>query len=62
MKGSETMQGTTNATGVSAGPLAHIKVLDLTIARAGPTCVRVLADHGAQVIQVVRPEQIRKSC
>ena len=46
---------TTNATG--AGPLAHIKVLDLTIARAGPTCVRVLADYGAQVIQVVRPEQ-----
>jgi crotonobetainyl-CoA:carnitine CoA-transferase CaiB-like acyl-CoA transferase len=37
------------------GPLAHIKVLDLTIARAGPTCVRVLADHGAQVIQVTRP-------
>ncbi len=37
------------------GPLAHIKVLDLCIARAGPTCVRVLADLGAQVIQVVRP-------
>jgi crotonobetainyl-CoA:carnitine CoA-transferase CaiB-like acyl-CoA transferase len=46
---------TTNGTG--AGPLAHIKVLDLTIARAGPTCVRVLADHGAHVTQVVRPEQ-----
>jgi formyl-CoA transferase len=36
------------------GPLAHIKVIDLTHARAGPTCVRVLADHGAQVIQVTR--------
>jgi formyl-CoA transferase len=36
--------------------LAHIKVLDLTIARAGPTCVRVLADHGAQVTQVTRPD------
>ena len=38
------------------GPLAHIKVLDLTHARAGPTCVRVLADHGAQVTQVMRPD------
>lgn len=38
-----------------AGPLARIKVIDLCIARAGPTCVRVLADHGAQVTQVVRP-------
>jgi crotonobetainyl-CoA:carnitine CoA-transferase CaiB-like acyl-CoA transferase len=47
---------TTNGTGATAGPLAHIKVLDLCIARAGPTCVRVLADHGAQVIQVVRPD------
>lgn len=36
------------------GPLAHIKVIDLTHARAGPTCVRVLADHGAQVVQVTR--------
>ena len=38
------------------GPLANIKVLDLCIARAGPTCVRVLADHGAQVTQVIRPD------
>ena len=47
----------TNSTARSDGPLAHIKVLDLTIARAGPTCVRVLADYGAQVTQVVRPDQ-----
>src|SRR5690348_5510451 len=38
-----------------SGPLAHIKVLDLCQARAGPTAVRVLADLGAQVIQVTRP-------
>jgi crotonobetainyl-CoA:carnitine CoA-transferase CaiB-like acyl-CoA transferase len=38
------------------GPLAGIKVVDLCIARAGPTCVRVLADFGADVIQVVRPQ------
>ena len=37
------------------GPLSHIKVLDLTQARAGPTAVRQLADMGAEVVQVVRP-------
>jgi crotonobetainyl-CoA:carnitine CoA-transferase CaiB-like acyl-CoA transferase len=47
---------TTDASGSSRGPLAHIRVLDLCHARAGPTCVRVLADHGAQVIQVIRPD------
>ncbi|MGO9452964.1 MAG: CaiB/BaiF CoA transferase family protein [Candidatus Binataceae bacterium] len=44
------------AQNTSAGPLAHIKVIDLTHARAGPTCVRVLADHGAQVTQVTRAD------
>jgi crotonobetainyl-CoA:carnitine CoA-transferase CaiB-like acyl-CoA transferase len=40
---------------VTAGPLAHVKVLDLTQARAGPTAVRQLADMGADVVQVLRP-------
>jgi crotonobetainyl-CoA:carnitine CoA-transferase CaiB-like acyl-CoA transferase len=40
---------------MDAGPLAHVKVIDLCLARAGPTCVRQLADMGANVIQVVRP-------
>jgi crotonobetainyl-CoA:carnitine CoA-transferase CaiB-like acyl-CoA transferase len=39
----------------TAGPLSHIRVIDLCLARAGPTCVRQLADMGADVIQVVRP-------
>jgi crotonobetainyl-CoA:carnitine CoA-transferase CaiB-like acyl-CoA transferase len=47
---------TSDASGSNKGPLAHIRVLDLCHARAGPTCVRVLADHGAQVIQVIRPD------
>ena len=47
---------TNNGAEAGAGPLARIKVLDLCIARAGPTCVRVLADHGAQVTQVIRPD------
>ncbi|HEY7269635.1 MAG TPA: CaiB/BaiF CoA-transferase family protein [Dehalococcoidia bacterium] len=47
-----------NANGNAApGPLSHITVLDLCLARAGPTAVRVLADFGANVIQVVRPTE-----
>jgi crotonobetainyl-CoA:carnitine CoA-transferase CaiB-like acyl-CoA transferase len=37
---------------MSSLPLARFKVLDLTRARAGPTCVRHLADWGAEVIKV----------
>ena len=33
-------------------PLARITVLDLTLARAGPTCVRHLADWGANIIRI----------
>src|SRR6266516_2049134 len=35
-----------------ARPLAHIKVVDLTRARSGPTCVRQLSEMGAQVIKI----------
>jgi len=36
----------------SEAPLAPYTVLDLTIARAGPTAVRLLADWGANVIRI----------
>ncbi len=38
-------------------PLSHYTVLDLTIARAGPTAVRLLADWGATVIKIEPPPE-----
>src|SRR5215211_7801109 len=36
-------------------PLGDLRVIDVTIARAGPTCVRQLADWGADVVRVESP-------
>ena len=37
-------------------PLSGIKVIELCLARAGPTAIRHLADWGADVIKVEAPE------
>ena len=40
----------------SALPLSRFTVLDLTRARSGPTCVRQLADWGADVVKIEAPD------
>lgn len=42
-------------------PLSKLKVLDLTIARAGPTAVRLLSDWGADVIRIDTPKSIHSN-
>jgi crotonobetainyl-CoA:carnitine CoA-transferase CaiB-like acyl-CoA transferase len=43
----------------ASAALSHVRVIDLTQVRAGPTCCRQLADWGADVVQVQMPEHMR---
>src|SRR5581483_4233454 len=40
---------------ITTGALSHLRIIDLSQVRAGPSCVRQFADFGADVIKIESP-------
>ncbi|PYM07976.1 MAG: hypothetical protein DMD82_04165 [Candidatus Rokuibacteriota bacterium] len=40
------------------GALSRVTVVDLTTVRSGPTCTKILADFGAEVMRIERPGDV----